>query len=184
MHHQHPDKLNEKIPVNKQDGLKSFLRQELWSTVIFSLMIKFNQKKEMLVTLMQIKVIWLLFNTTHFACTSSSNLSFTRTISNRNEQAEVKDSWCVLLYRPLKQPLKCKFKKLSPPSGVGCPRYWKTKNHKTQTQSKLQGAQCKQSRESWFVLNWSQVIDTQKSVVELKTQTRVFWHHNSECWWG
>lgn len=51
MNHQHPDKLNEKIPVNKQDGLKSFLRQELWSMLTFSLMIKFNQKKEMLVTL-------------------------------------------------------------------------------------------------------------------------------------
>jgi len=49
--HQHPDKLNEKIPVNKQYGLKSFFRQELWSTVTFKLMIKFNRKKEMLVTL-------------------------------------------------------------------------------------------------------------------------------------
>lgn len=58
------------------------------------------------------------------------------------------------------------------------PTYWK-KN----TQSKLEGAQGKQSKQTWHLLNWSQVTDAQKFVLDLRTQSRVFWHHNSQWWW-
>lgn len=58
------------------------------------------------------------------------------------------------------------------------PTYWK-KN----TQSKFEGAQGKQSTQTWHFLNWSQVTDAQKFVLDLRTQSRVFWHHNSQWWW-
>lgn len=58
------------------------------------------------------------------------------------------------------------------------PTYWK-KN----TQSKFEGTQGKQSTQTWHFLNWSQVTDAQKFVLDLRTQSRVFWHHNSQWWW-
>lgn len=86
------------------------------------------------------------------------------------------EDWWLLVFE-----IPTKIKKQSPSwcyRTLVCSTYWK-KN----TQYKLEGAQGKQFRQTWFFLNWSHVIDIQKSVPDLRTQTRVFWHHNSQWWW-